>query len=36
LSNTILELLSPRGTDDFTMATGNALICWAFGIWLAS
>ena len=21
----------PRGTDDFTMATGNALICWAFG-----
>ena len=20
-----------RGTDDFTMATGNALLCWAFG-----
>ena len=31
LSNTVLELLSPRGTDDFTMATANALICWAFG-----
>src|SRR5262245_2199737 len=28
---TLLELFSPRGTDDFTMATGNALICWAFG-----
>lgn len=31
-SNTLLELFSPRGTDDFTMATGNALICWAFGV----
>jgi hypothetical protein len=31
LSNTVLELFSPRGTDDFTMATGNALICCAFG-----
>jgi hypothetical protein len=31
ISNTVLELFSPRGTDDFTMATGNALICWAFG-----
>ena len=31
LSNTLLELFSPRGTDDFTMATVNALICWAFG-----
>jgi dolichol kinase len=31
ISNTLLELLSPRGTDDFTMATGNALLCWAFG-----
>jgi hypothetical protein len=30
-SNTLLELFSPRGTDDFFMATGNALICWAFG-----
>jgi hypothetical protein len=34
LSSTLLELFSPRGTDDFTMATGNALICWAFGAWL--
>jgi hypothetical protein len=32
-SNTLLELYSPRGTDDFTMATSNALICWAFGAW---
>jgi hypothetical protein len=31
VSNTLLELLSPRGTDDFTMATANALLCWAFG-----
>jgi hypothetical protein len=31
LSNTALELFSPRGTDDMTMATANALICWAFG-----
>lgn len=31
VSNTIVELWSPRGTDDFTMATTNALICWAFG-----
>jgi hypothetical protein len=31
LSSTLLELFSPRGTDDFTMATANALICWAFG-----
>ena len=22
---------SPRGTDDFTMASANALLCWAFG-----
>jgi hypothetical protein len=34
VSNTLLELYSPRGTDDFTMATTNALICWAFGAWL--
>jgi hypothetical protein len=27
----LLELFSPRGTDDFTMATVNALICWGFG-----
>jgi dolichol kinase len=31
LSNTFFELFSPRGTDDFTMATANALLCWAFG-----
>lgn len=31
-SNTVLELWSPRGTDDFMMATSNALICWAFGL----
>jgi hypothetical protein len=34
VSNTLLEVGSPRGTDDFTMATANALICWAFGAWL--
>lgn len=33
LSNTIFELFSPRGTDDFTMATANALICLAFGVY---
>jgi dolichol kinase len=32
--NPIVELASPRGTDDFTMATANALICWAFGVWV--
>jgi hypothetical protein len=32
ISNTLLELFSPRGTDDFVMATGNALICLAFGM----
>lgn len=32
ISNTALELFSPRGTDAFFMATGNALICLAFGI----
>ena len=31
VSSTVLELFSPRGTDDFTMATANALICLAFG-----
>src|SRR5207248_11521219 len=30
VSNTLLELVSPRGTDDFTMATANAFICWGF------
>ena len=34
LSNTVLEFYSPRGTDDFTMATASALICLAFGAWL--
>jgi hypothetical protein len=34
ISNTLLELYSPRGTDDFTMAVGNALVCWAFGAWM--
>jgi hypothetical protein len=34
VSNSVLELWSPRGTDDFTMATANALICWAFGAWV--
>ena len=34
VSNTLLELFSPRGTDDFTMATMNALICWGFGAWV--
>jgi dolichol kinase len=32
VSNTLLELFSPRGTDDFTMATANALLCWGFGV----
>jgi hypothetical protein len=31
ISNTLIELFSPRGTDDFFMATTNALICWGFG-----
>ena len=33
VTSTVLELWSPRGSDDFTMATGNALVCWAFGAW---
>jgi hypothetical protein len=32
VANTAVELFSPRGTDDFTMATTNALLCWAFGV----
>jgi hypothetical protein len=32
ISNTLLELFSPRGTDDLVMATGNAVICLAFGL----
>ena len=35
-SNTLLELLSPRGTDDFFMATGNAVLCLAFGMLVSS
>jgi hypothetical protein len=31
VSNTAFELFSPRGTDDFTMALANALVCWGFG-----
>jgi dolichol kinase len=31
-SSTLLELFSPRGTDDFTMATGNAFLCLLFGV----
>ena len=34
VSSTLVELYSPRGTDDFTMATSNALICLAFGLWI--
>jgi len=34
VASSALELLSPRGTDDYAMATGNALICWAFGAWV--
>jgi dolichol kinase len=34
LSGTLVELYSPRGTDDFTMTLSNALICLAFGLWL--
>jgi len=36
VSNTALELFSPRGTDDFFMATGNALICLVFGMFVLS
>jgi hypothetical protein len=35
VSNTLIELFSPRGTDDFFMATANALICLAFGEFLS-
>lgn len=34
VSSTVFELFSPRSTDDFTMATANALICWGFGLWI--
>jgi hypothetical protein len=36
LSNTVIELFAPRGTDDFFMATANALICLAFGMSFAA
>jgi len=32
MSSSVLELVSLRGTDDFTMATANALICLGFGM----
>jgi dolichol kinase len=35
LSNTVIELFAPRGTDDFFMATANAALCLAFGLWVA-
>jgi hypothetical protein len=34
VSTTLIELYSPRGTDDFFMATANALICLAFGMFI--
>lgn len=33
VTNPLVELYSPRGTDDFTMATSNALLCLGYG-WL--
>ena len=36
IASTLTELFSPRGTDDFFMATVNALICLAFGTFLPS
>jgi len=36
IASTLIELYSPRGTDDFFMATGNALICLAFGMFVRS
>jgi len=36
IASTLTELFSPRGTDDFFMATVNALICLAFGTMLLS
>lgn len=34
LNSSLLELISPRSTDDFTIATGNALVCWIFGYFI--
>jgi hypothetical protein len=36
VSNTLLELFSPRGTDDFFMAAANAAICLLFGTYMSS
>lgn len=36
ISNTLLELFSPRGTDDLFMATSNAVICLLFGMYIYS
>jgi hypothetical protein len=35
VSNTLVELFAPRGTDDFFMATTNAVVCLAFGHMIA-
>jgi dolichol kinase len=32
VSNTVVELFAPRGTDDFFMATTNAIVCLVFGL----
>jgi hypothetical protein len=32
VSSSVFELFSPRGTDDFTMATANAVLCLGFGM----
>jgi len=32
LSNTVVELFEPRGTDDFFMAATNAVVCLVFGV----
>jgi len=32
--DTVVELWSPRGTDDLLLATSNAFLCWGFGVWL--
>lgn len=36
ITTTLIELFSPRGTDDFFMATGNAVICLLFGMLLSA
>ena len=32
VTNTVVELYAPRGTDDFFMATANAVVCLIFGV----